>query len=682
MVLEFDDFDRFRVLPARLSILIRVVIYGTNPGGVEYLLTGRSSEWVKAITRGMKKKNILLSVKTPRTVYFAEKTTFGFPKKIAGMKKLYTLFAFMLIAASVSAQTATWVSQATGFNDLSSGVRFVSVVDTNTVWICSYDGSGGNANRQDYSRTTDGGATWAAAQIPGVPANYNWSMIYGLDANTAWSVFYNASGAGGGVYKTTDGGATWSQQGVGTVFSGSLSFPNVVHFWDANNGFLMGDPSPSNWFELYTTTDGGTSWTRVPAANIPVPQAGEYGIVGHYAVMGDTIWFDTNKGRVYRSIDRGVTWTVSSTGITVPANGALDICFTSASNGIARVYNGTSGTNTARITTDGGNTWTAITPVGNMFGSDMKNVPGSSRMVSTGAFTGFTGSSYSDDGGLNWTTIETGAQRTALGIANADCMWAGGFTTSNTTDGIFKYQVIPVIACTATGISAGTATATNTVLCGGDTTVFTSTGVFAPTVGAHAGVSWIITDVDVTNGAIPAPPSLVATYTFTFPAPSTSVRTFINNALLINGTTVPYGTYYWTPVVFGNALAISNPPVFLSDLQLDPSCVLLGNSVMVQVLDPADPQCSGTGVAETNSPIGMNTRIVGDIIELTLDVQSAGAAQLAVYDLSGRQLSSMNRFVLNGKNIIQLDAVGYASGTYIIRAITNGQSASAKIFKM
>lgn len=600
------------------------------------------------------------------------------------MKKFYVLSLFIAMAFSALSQTATWVSQATGFIPVSSGVRYVSVADTNTVWICAYDGSGGAANRQDYSHTSDGGATWTSGTIPGAAATFDWSMIYGLDANTAWAMLYNSAAAGGGLYKTADGGQTWAQQGVGTIFNGTLSFPNVVHFWDANNGFIMGDPSPATWFEIYTTNDGGTSWTRVPSANIPAPQSGEYGIVGHYSVIGDTVWFDTNKGRVYRSPDRGLTWTVASTGLTVPANSAMDICFYSSTNGIARVYNATTGGNSMRVTSDGGTTWTAVTPVGDFFGSDVRYVPGTaSRLVSTGAATGFTGSSYSDDGGLNWTTIETGTQRTALGVANINCMWSGGFTTSPSTDGIFKYQIIPTIACTASGITAGSATATALLLCAGDTSVFTSTGVYAPTVGDFAGVSWVITSADISGSANPQlEPSLVASYTFTFPAPSVSTRTFINDGTLINGTSIPYGTYYWTPVVFGNAVAISNPPVFLSDLQLDGTCTLTGTSIAVQVLDPADPQCSGTGIAEAGITIGLSTRVSGETIELMMDARNGGIAQIEVFDLSGRKVAGQNNPVSAGMNRIAIDAGAYAAGTYVIQARLNGAAGITRVVKM
>jgi len=147
------------------------------------------------------------------------------------MKKQLLFIAIILASVSSFAQTGVWLSQATGFTTVSTGVRNVSVVDSNVVWISSYDGSGGAANRQDFSMTIDGGANWMAGNTP-APVSYDWSMIYGLNANTAWACFYNAvAGSGGGIWKTTDGGGTWTQQGLGSIFDAN-SFPNVVHFWD------------------------------------------------------------------------------------------------------------------------------------------------------------------------------------------------------------------------------------------------------------------------------------------------------------------------------------------------------------------------------------------------------------------------------------------------------------------
>jgi len=602
------------------------------------------------------------------------------------MKKQLLFIAIILASVSSFAQTGVWLSQATGFTTVSTGVRNVSVVDSNVVWISSYDGSGGAANRQDFSMTIDGGANWMAGNTP-APVSYDWSMIYGLNANTAWACFYNAvAGSGGGIWKTTDGGGTWTQQGLGSIFDAN-SFPNVVHFWDDSVGFAMGDPNPGTQYEIYTTTDGGTTWTRTPALNIPASIAGEFGIVAHYNVIGDTVWFDTNKGRVYRSVDRGLNWTVSATGLVVPTNGAIDICFTDNLNGIARLYTATTGISTAYSTVDGGDTWTSFTPLGNLFGSDMKRVPGQpGMMVSTGAdaTNGFTGSSYSIDGGVNWLDIELGTQRTALGIADSLTMWAGGFTTSPTTDGIYKYTIIPAITCSDPSINPGTSSSNVPFVCEGDTVILTSTGMFAPTVGDFAGEGWVLSSADITGSADPLfEPSLVAYYTFSFPAPSVSSRLFINDATLIDGSaSLPYGTYYWTPVVFGNATAATVPPVFLGDLTLDPSCTFSGTSVPVIVYSPTDPACVN-GINElTASQIAIfSNQKDPNTIELTLNAVNPGKAIVTMIDLSGRIISTQTVYVTKGSNLEMLNVANLASGTYMIRAELNGTQAQTKVVK-
>src|SRR5436190_18660932 len=207
------------------------------------------------------------------------------------MKKLILIFSFFLTYENSNAQ-GVWVSQATGFTTVSSGVRNISVVDTSVVWICPYDGSGGGFPRQDYSRTIDGGAHWQAGVTP-APAVWEYAMIEGSSATSAWAVYYNAalSPAGNGqVWHTTNGGTSWTQQGANAIYTTlGQSFPNVIHFFDDNNGVIIGDPIGGE-FEIYTTTNGGTNWVVVPGANIANPENNEAGWTTHISTFGDNVW--------------------------------------------------------------------------------------------------------------------------------------------------------------------------------------------------------------------------------------------------------------------------------------------------------------------------------------------------------------------------------------------------------
>ena len=338
--------------------------------------------------------------------------------------------------------------------------------------------------------------------------------------------------------------------------------------------------------------------------------------------------------------------------------------------------------NTVKTTADSGATWTNLTVTGNLWGSDMKYVPGTaSKLVSTGAATGLTGSSYSDDGGATWVDIETGTQRTALGVYDSTHMWTGGFTISQAQGGIYKYTVIAPVTCGDANISPGITTATDTFLCEADTTIITATGIYAPTVGDYAGVSWIISSADITGNSDPLnDPSLITTYTFAFPAPATSNVAFINDNAFI-GSLTPYGIYYWTPVVFGNATG--SAAQFLQDLILDPVCTYTGTSIAINVLAPGDPQCGTSGINNVSSS-AMNLT-VSQVSENTMNVrftaERSGKLALEIFDITGRSVfASENLLAAKGINNTQLNVV-LPAGTYMVKTEVNGVVATAKFIK-
>jgi PKD repeat protein len=357
---------------------------------------------------------------------------FGLTKKTPTMKKKL-LLSLVLCSFFLSSQ-AQWVLQASGFATASRGIRYICAVDSNVVWAIGYDGSSSTAAQiQEFTRTTNGGNLWTAGAIPGYTGS-GLSMVYAIDALNAWIPVWYANG-GGTIIRTTNGGASWTPQPTAT-FASPNGFPNVVHFWDANEGFCMGDPN-GGYFEIYTTIDGGITWTRVPQANIPANLSGEYGTTGLYGVVGDITWYSTNMGRVYKSIDRGHHWSVSATPIT---NQQMVISFRDINHGIVKMN---VAPYTAYTTSDGGTTWQVLTSTGNFYNNDFCYVPGTtSTYISSGSdyTTPFMGSSYSTDGGLTWTTITDTTQFLSLGFADNRHGWAGAFNTSATVGGMWKYN--------------------------------------------------------------------------------------------------------------------------------------------------------------------------------------------------------------------------------------------------
>lgn len=421
-----------------------------------------------------------------------------------------------------------WVEQATGFSAQYRGINNISIVSSGVVWATAYDGSGGGANIQEFTKTTNGGTTWTPGTINVGNTGLGIAMIHAYDATTAWLAAYpNATGQTGGIWKTTNGGTTWVRQNTAT-FSNASSFTNVVYFWDANNGFCQGDPINSE-FELYTTTNGGTTWTLVPGANIPAPLTGEYGYTRQIEVVGNVVWFTTNKGRIYKSTDKGLNWVVYQSplsdfgGTTMSGN----FSFKDANNGIIVDVN-----SVVYKTTNGGANWTTTTTTGTIFNAGLCWVAGTDIVFTTGT----TGSSFSEDGGVTWNPIDT-EQHTAVEFLNQSTGWSGWFNDSQTTKGIWKWQNsstlqadftgVPTVICAGGSVSfsdqttGGTPTSWSWSFPGGTpasstiqnpVVVYNTAGVYNVTLTVDDGngpVTKTITSYITVNGA-PAQPSVVA----------------------------------------------------------------------------------------------------------------------------------------------------------------------------
>lgn len=348
-----------------------------------------------------------------------------------------------------------WIEQASGFATANRGINHISIVDQNIVWATGYDGSGNGANVQEFTKTSDGGTTWTPGTVGVGNANLGISMIHAVSSTTAWAAVYpTGAGQTGGIWKTTNGGATWSRQNSAT-YNNAASFTNVVHFWDANEGFCQGDPINGD-FELYRTTNGGTTWTLVPGANIPNPQTNEFGYTRQIEVVGNSVWFTTSKGRIYHSTDKGLNWNVYQSpvadfGGAVVSTSSANLSFSSLTDGLIVTNNGV-----VYKTTNSGATWTTVTTTGTVYTNGLCFIEGTNTAFTTGAATGASGSSYSDDGGTTWTNIDT-EQHLYVEFLNPSIGWSGWFNTSSTAGGMWKWNNLSSPLVPDFSASSGTA---------------------------------------------------------------------------------------------------------------------------------------------------------------------------------------------------------------------------------
>ncbi len=367
-------------------------------------------------------------------------------------KNVLLIIAFLAISAYTQAQ---WVEQATGFSTASRGIDFVNIVNPNVVWALAYDGTTSHQVINEFTRTVNAGTLWTPGHVLG-GNTYGLGCISAISDQVAWVTLYNGVGNQDntcGVYKTTNGGTTWTH--MTGALQGSASFPDNVHFWDANSGMCHGDVN-NGYFEIYTTINGGTTWTRVPQSNINATvTSGEGGWTGVIDAVGDsTVMFGTNKGNIYISNDRGFHWFGVATGI-VPASGGTmgctHIAFIDKMNGLAaQGYNAAAadGDTSLQIfqTSDGGHTWAPVTYTGRAFSNWLSAVQGSpSTYVSDGGNPNYnasaTGVTYSWNTGHAWTTMDAtlGTQFLACDWYNDSTAWAGHFNTDPTTGGIWMW---------------------------------------------------------------------------------------------------------------------------------------------------------------------------------------------------------------------------------------------------
>jgi hypothetical protein len=180
---------------------------------------------------------------------------------------------------------------------------------------------------------------------------------------------------------------------------------------------------------------------------MPIPLPNEYGWLAGYAAVGNTIWFGTLSGRMYKSDNFGKDWTVST--VDPAGKGVYEIAFNDDGlRGVTHVRDNF-GNVFLYNTIDGGKTWTSIGQPANWKRSRITAVPGTDALVSTSVIVGPTqGSAISYDNGVTWTEIEHANRKAAVKFLNATTGWAGGYHLSVTAalpqsnGGLYKSQII------------------------------------------------------------------------------------------------------------------------------------------------------------------------------------------------------------------------------------------------
>jgi photosystem II stability/assembly factor-like uncharacterized protein len=144
--------------------------------------------------------------------------------------------------------------------------------------------------------STDGGRRWAGAGPFDPSVGWGgeaWPPVFSSGASGALAVWYGtAHGSVMAVYSTRDHGATW-----------------VQHLTPSPKFELMDVVASTTWFAatgttIYRTTNGGASWSSVPASvnfgNYQSPNTLDFvNAADGWAVAGGALWHTTDGGRAW-----------------------------------------------------------------------------------------------------------------------------------------------------------------------------------------------------------------------------------------------------------------------------------------------------------------------------------------------------------------------------------------------
>ncbi len=242
-------------------------------------------------------------------------------------------------------------------------------VDAQTGWFMAHLGVGMNHDYIALYRTTDGGKTWAPVFGPQSegPQSCGKTGLRFVDAQNGW-LTGDCQGVAPGLflYRSSDAGATWAlaelppPAGAPDLFTRQDAGcgTNSLTFFDAANAklavaclLLTTDPIQTLAF-VYTTTDGGESWTSSPAPTRGLsfvnPQVGWS--------LPLTFGFNTPPFKLARTTDGGETWTNVA---DVDWYGQPDFVDEQTGWAIANTTN----QSTLVASTDGGATWETVSPV-------------------------------------------------------------------------------------------------------------------------------------------------------------------------------------------------------------------------------------------------------------------------------------------------------------------------------
>ena len=172
------------------------------------------------------------------------------------MKKAFiALFAFLLLYQNSYAQNSGNNSIKILTQKKGVSIRGLAVPNRNTIWASGSKGS--------IAKSVNGGTDFEWMQVKGYESR-DFRSIHAWDDKQAIIVAVAAPAI---ILKTKDGGNSWYKVYENTD---TLMFLDAIHFKDASNGLVVGDPI-HNYIFLLSTNDKGEHWNEIPSSYFKTP---------------------------------------------------------------------------------------------------------------------------------------------------------------------------------------------------------------------------------------------------------------------------------------------------------------------------------------------------------------------------------------------------------------------------
>ena len=172
------------------------------------------------------------------------------------MKKAFiALFAILILYQNSFAQNSGNNSIKILTQKKGVSIRALAVPNLNTIWASGSKGS--------IARSVNGGTDFEWMQVKGYETR-DFRSIHAWDEKEAIIVAVAVPAI---ILKTKDGGTSWYK-----VYENAdtLMFLDAIHFKDASNGLVVGDPI-SNHIFLLSTVDKGEHWNEIPSSYFKTP---------------------------------------------------------------------------------------------------------------------------------------------------------------------------------------------------------------------------------------------------------------------------------------------------------------------------------------------------------------------------------------------------------------------------